>query len=506
MQNNIIQWLENSADRFPDKIAVADKDKSYTYRELLDRAKRIGSFLAPAVKKGDIIPVFMEKSVEAIAAFMGIVYAGCGYTVLDVKQPAFRLHQILATLEAEVLICREEEQKECVEKIDFSGKCLLFEEISAAEIDEDSLAEIRRLTLDIDPLYVMFTSGSTGVPKGVCVSHRSVIDFIECFTEIFEIGEEDVIGNQAPFDFDVSVKDIYSTLRMGATMQIIPRTYFSLPKKLLDFLCDRQVTVIIWAVSALCILTTLKAFRYKVPSALRKIMFSGEVMPVKHLNEWKRNIPNAIYVNLYGPTEITCNCTYYIIDREFDNSETLPIGGPFPNEKVFLLDEEDCLVTDTGQQGEICVSGTALALGYYNNWEQTDKVFVQNPLNTKYLEMIYRTGDLGAYGENGELYFHSRKDFQIKHMGHRIELSEIDIAIGENEEIVRACTIYDEERGKIVSFYQGEGLDEKGLIQRISRKLPDFMHPNVLIRVEEMPLNKNGKIDRKQLMELYRNK
>lgn len=503
MQNSVVQWLENAANRFPDKLAFADKEKGYTYRELQDRAKRIGSFLAPIVEKGSVIPVYMEKCVEAIAVFMGIVYAGCGYTVLDEKQPSFRLHQILDTLGAKFIICREEELAD-TERLDFSGKRLSYETMCAAEIDEAALAAIRRQALDIDPLYAMFTSGSTGVPKGVLVSHRSVIDFIECFTDIFGISSEDVIGNQAPFDFDVSVKDIYSTLKMGATMQIIPKTYFSAPVKLLDFLCEREVTVIIWAVSALCIITTLKAFRYKVPVSLKKIMFSGEVMPIKHLNEWRRNIPDAMYVNLYGPTEITCNCTYYIIDREFENGEMLPIGIPFPNEKVFLLDDDDNLVTEAGKQGEICVSGTALSLGYYNNWNQTNKAFVQNPLNKMYLETIYRTGDMGAYSETGELYFQSRKDFQIKHMGHRIELSEIDIAIEENEEVIRACTIYDEEHSKIISFYQGE-IDKKTLVQRLSQKIPDFMKPNVLIQTDEMPLNKNGKIDRKLLMEQYKN-
>lgn len=504
MQNSILQYLEDSAARTPDKVAFADVDKSYTYRELQDKAKRIGSFLAPIVEKGDIIPVFMEKCVEAIAVFMGIAYAGCGYAVLDVKQPVFRLHQIIDTLGAKILICREEEQPEA-EKLDFQGECLSFEKMCAAEIDEAALAGIRRQALDIDPLYAIFTSGSTGVPKGVLVSHRSVIDFIECFTGIFGIEDTDIIGNQAPFDFDVSVKDIYSTLKMGATMQIIPKAYFSTPVKLLDFLCDREVTVIIWAVSALCIITTLKAFRYKVPTALRKIMFSGEVMPIKHLNEWRRNIPDAMYVNLYGPTEITCNCTYYILDREFENGEMLPIGIPFPNEKVFLLDDEDRLVTTPGKEGEICVSGTALALGYYNNWNQTNKAFVQNPLNHKYLETIYRTGDLGVYDENGELFFQSRKDFQIKHMGHRIELSEIDIAIEENQEVIRACSIYDQDHSKIVAFYQGD-IDKMALVQRMSQKIPDFMKPNVLIQVDEMPLNKNGKIDRKQLTEQYKAK
>ncbi len=501
MTTNVIQYLEQSAKMYPEKIAFADLEHSYTYGELLEKARRVGSFLAERLKPGQAVPVFMEKGVEAIAAFMGIVYAGCFYVQLDVKQPIQRLNQILDTLDAKFVITRAEEA-EAAESLGYAKNCLIYEEICKTGIKEEALNQIMAQVLDINPLYAVFTSGSTGVPKGVLVSHRSVIDFIEHFTEIFKITKEDVIGNQAPFDFDVSVKDIYSTLKTGATMQIIPRKFFLAPVDLLDFLCSREVTTIIWAVSALCVITALKAFRYKVPAKLSKIMFSGELMPVNHLNEWRKNIPQAMYVNLYGPSEITCNCTYYIIDREYDNGEILPIGIPFPNEKVFLLGENDNLIKEPDEKGEICVSGTALALGYYNDKEQTDAVFVQNPLNHNYRETIYRTGDLGMYNEEGELFFISRKDFQIKHMGHRIELSEIELAIERIKGIVRVCCIYDEKKDKIIAFYQGAA-DNRTIFEGLSNVLPSFMIPNNFISVDEMPLSKNGKIDRNALMELY---
>ncbi len=501
MTVNVIQYLERSAERYPEKTAFADLEHSYTYSELLEKARRIGSFLAGRIEIGQAVPVFMDKGVEAVAAFLGIACAGGFYVMLDIQQPVQRLNQILDTLDAKYVITGKKEA-EASEQLGYTENCFIYEEICGTEIREEALTRIRSQMLDINPLYAVFTSGSTGVPKGVLVSHRSVIDFIEHFTEIFEINGEDVIGNQAPFDFDVSVKDIYSTLKAGATMHIIPRKFFLAPVKLLDFLCSREVTTIIWAVSALCVVTTLKAFRYKVPKKLSKIMFSGELMPVNHLREWRRNIPQAMYVNLYGPTEITCNCTYYIIDREYDNGEMLPIGIPFPNEKVFLLDEQDELVTEPDKKGEICVCGTALALGYYNDEKQTDAVFVQNPMNHNYKEMIYRTGDLGMYNEKSELIFISRKDFQIKHMGHRIELSEVELAIERIKDIVRVCCIYDEGKGKIIAFYQG-GADEKSIFAGLSKELPSFMIPNRFIAVEEMPLNKNGKIDRNALMELY---
>lgn len=501
MNRSILDYLEESEERYPKKIAFADVNTSCTYQELVQRARKIATALSRRVKPGQPVPVFMDKSVDTICLFMGVVYAGCFYVLLDTKQPKARIQQILETLRAEVLITTKDYDKDR-EGLDILQSVYELQELEKEEADEDRLSDIRKNALDIDPLYGIFTSGSTGVPKGVVISHRSVIDFIDHFTEIFNIDSEDVIGNQAPWDFDVSVKDIYSTLKTGATMQIIPKQYFSFPGKLIDYLCERQVTTLIWAVSALCIITTLKGFDYRIPYQIQKVMFSGEVMPIKHLNRWRQAIPDAMYVNLYGPTEITCNCTYHIIDREYQPGESLPIGNAFPNEKVFLLDENNQLVSGPGKQGEICVSGTALALGYFNNPEQTNRAFVQNPLNPWYLETIYRTGDMGFYNERYELCFSSRKDFQIKHMGHRIELGEIESAMDRVEQVGRACCIYHEEKSKILMFYEG-AIEKRQLMKDLREILPAFMLPNKYYPVDKLPMTKNGKIDRKLLLQTY---
>ena len=501
MKQNILQYLEECKKRFPNKTAFEDIKEKCTYSELISDAEVIGSFIAKKTGLRTPIPIFMDKSVKAIKCFMGAVYAGCFYVMLDPRQPAARLKHILNVLEAKIIVADKEYEEE-IASLEFEGEVFYYTEVIQGQRDSDVLKGIRSQVYDVDPLYSIFTSGSTGIPKGVVVSHRSVIDFIEHFTEIFDITDRDIIGNQAPFDFDVSVKDIYSTLKAGATMQILPKQYFSIPMKLLDRLCEKGVTTIIWAVSAMCIITTLKGFQYKIPYTLKKIMFSGEVMPIKHLNQWMDNIPDAMYVNLYGPTEITCNCTYHVVDRRYEQGEVLPIGKPFPNEKVFLLDEKEKLIDKQGGIGEICVSGTALSLGYYNNPEQTRKAFVQNPIHSKYMETIYRTGDLGFYNERGELCFASRKDFQIKHMGHRIELGEIELVMGKNERIDRVCCIYDEKKNKILAFYVGD-IEKKEIVREISRELPGFMLPNVFIRIENMPITKNGKIDRKELMYQY---
>lgn len=496
---NVLEYLENSAKEYPEKTAIEDMYGRCSYKELLVNAKCIGTSLIKKEPPGKPVAVFMEKSVEALTAFMGIVYAGCFYILINPEQPPFRIQQILQVSGAECIITHNNAE-ELLLNTGFNGQVLSYHELLNNGIDEGYLQQIRDRAQDIDPLYCNFTSGSTGVPKGVLVSHRSVIDFMEYFPSLFSITKADIIGNQAPFDFDVSVKDIYSTLKVGATMVIIPKKLFSIPMQLLDYLCEKKVTTLIWAVSALCMITQLKGFTYKVPEAVNKVLFSGEAMPVKHLKIWQKYLPKASYVNLYGPTEITCNCTYYRITREFELDESLPIGRAFPNEKVFLLDEEDKEITTPLVSGELCVSGTALALGYYNNAEQTRKAFVQNPLNTHYIETIYRTGDLAFYDADGELCFAGRKDFQIKHMGHRIELEEIELIINSYPNIQRACCVFDTKKNRIAAFYVGS-LEGKELQQKMQESLPVYMIPTIYYSLPELPITANGKIDRKKLLE-----
>ncbi len=426
------------------------------------------------------------------------MYAGGFYVYLNPDLPASRLQKIIKIANIKTVMANDN-SFEIASQLSSDVRVLKIDSISNESIDETRLLTIRKKALDVHPLYANFTSGSTGEPKGVLVSHRSVIDFIDIFDEQFSITKEDIIANQAPFDFDVSVKDIYSFIKTGATLLIVPKKLFSSPAKLLDYLCDNNATTLIWAVSALCLITTFHGLDYKVPEKVDKILFSGEVMPLKHVKQWVEHLPDAIFVNLYGPTEITCNCTYHVLDKSLNYEKQIPIGKPFDNEEVFLLDDNNNLITVEEKVGEICVKGTALSLGYYNNQEQTNKYFMQNPLNDKYIDMIYKTGDLGYIGKDGEFYFSGRKDFQIKHMGHRIELEEIELEINKEEKIERACCVYDSEKSRLYGFYIGK-IEPKELHEKLKAKLPVFMIPNSLKQIDEFPLNKNGKINRKELL------
>ena len=496
MKFTILDYLEETAARYPDKIAFADVNTSVTWSEFVNRAKEKAAVISKYFEPGKAVPVMIEKSVKTLEYFFGALYAGCFYSYFDSTFPDSRLNSMIETLELKYIIADSRFEKKLA---GLKINPLFYKNL---EEEKAEYSDNRRLAIiDTDAVYANFTSGSTGTPKAVVVSHRSVIDFISVFTEIFGIKAEDNIANQAPFDFDVSVKDIFSGVFTGASVHLVPKMYFSFHTMLLDYLEQREITVLIWAVSALCLVSSMDGFDYKVPSKLRMIMFSGEVMPIKQLEIWKKFVPNAEYINLYGPTEITCNCTYFRIPKDADLSaytKGVPMGIPFPNERILLLDENNSLITQPDTEGEVCVSGTCVALGYYNS-EKTAEVFVQNPLNKATFERIYKTGDLATLGKDGIFYYIGRKDTQIKHMGHRIELGEIENAISQHANITRACCIFAD--NKITAFYIGKETDKKEIVTLLKSSLPVYMVPSEFLYIEEFPLTKNGKIDKKALME-----
>ena len=321
--------------------------------------------------------------------------------------------------------------------------------------------------------------------------------YINSVSKVLELNDSDVLGNQSPLDYIAAVRDIYLPIKTGASTVIIPKNEFAMPTKLFESLNEYKVTALCWSVAGIELPAKLGAFDIIKPEYLKKVIFSGSVMPCKYLKIWQQNLPQVKYINQYGPTEATASCTDYVVDKPVDNDTVLPIGKPYENYRIILLNE-DGTQTKQGEIGEICVSGPCVTLGYYGAKEKTDEVFVQNPLNKNYREIIYKTGDLGHLDEDGVLYFHGRKDRQIKHMGHRIELSEIEETAKQIPGITDCCSLYYKEKEHLYLFYTGDAAS-KDIVLHFRSQMPAFMVPRKLINLDSMPTLPNGKIDMQSL-------
>lgn len=501
MQNHVLKYLNEIVKKVPDKTAYSDGTVSLTFREVYAQSRSVGSFL---YKKGIYkkpVVVFMQRAPREIAAFFGVITGGDFYVPVDEEMPAGRIQLILDNVKSPLVIC-DETTAEKAKAFDLKGgEIVLYDDMIGIGIEDEALERIYRSAVDTDPIYIVFTSGSTGVPKGVAACHRSVIDYIEQLSEVLAFDGNTVFGSQTPLYFDACLKELYPTLKFGATTYLIPRSCFSFPVALVEYLNRYQINTICWVVSALTMVSAFDTFQTVKPEYLRTVAFGSEVFPIKQFRRWREALPEATFTNLYGPTECTGMCCYYRVEREFADDEAIPIGRPFENREVLLLTADGRLAGE-GEEGDICVRGTALTLGYYNDPVRTAEAFVQNPLNTAYPELIYRTGDIGRRNEKGELVFVSRKDFQIKHMGHRIELGEIEVNVDMLPEIRMSACIYDTKKGKIVLYFVGD-ISEKELTAALKTKLPRYMLPNRIFRIESMPLTANGKIDRVTLKRSY---
>ncbi|MBR4422636.1 MAG: amino acid adenylation domain-containing protein [Mailhella sp.] len=480
---NVAEWLHDSARRFPDKVAFSDGRFSYTYAELDEASRRIASELARRGLFKKPVLVLLDKEPRAIAAFMGCAYSGNFYVPVDLEMPRERLDKIREKLVPAAEIS--------------SGN---FADFAESSLDENLLQDALSRQTDSDLLYVLYTSGSTGVPKGVALQHRAVIDYLDIVIRRFGFDEKLVHGQAVPFVFAGSLLPIYTTIACGGSNYLIPRTTLMFPAKTIDFLNKYRCNAIYWVPTSYGIIAKSGILDKRRPEYLEKCFFVGEIMSNSVLNAWRRRLPEPLYVNVMGPTEIAGTCVHYIVDRDFADDEPLPVGKPYGNVDVFLLDDSNRLCKN-GETGEICLRGSILSCGYYNDPERTAQVFVQNPLNREYPETIYRTGDLGYWNERGELMFLGRRDFQIKHAGHRIELGEIEAAATSLEGVELCACVYDTAVPQIVLFYCGAA--EAGDIRSgLKAKLQPYMIPGRMEKIGSMPRTASGKISRVALKEL----
>lgn len=518
IQRNVLEYLEKTAQRLPDKVAFADEKESLTFGELMKKARCLGTYIMEKTEcRNAPVIVITGRTAVSIAGFMGVLYSGNFYAPVDNKMPAARMLSIAEQLRPAAVVFAEKDRKaaetlvesfvEAVEK-----NCKGDETVTAPPLiamsdgfvcaENTEMIERRMAAvIDTDPVYAIFTSGSTGKPKGIVISHRSVIDFTEWFASAGNFTSDDIMGNQAPFYFDLSVKDVYTTLKCGATSYIIPKKLFMFPVMLMEFLQEKKVTALVWATSAFHLVANSGVLEERSIDTLRTVMLGGEALYAKQLNKWRRAMPEVRYVNLYGPTEVTVDCTWYPIEREFDDTEVIPVGKACANKEVFLLDEKHrpCV---PGQPGEICVRGSGLARGYFGEWEKTESVFIQDPRNPYYPEIIYCTGDIAVQDENGDFRFVSRKDGQIKHMGYRIELGEIETTLSGISGLDEIACVFNADTDRIICVFTG-AIDDKTLAKSARAALPKYMIPNIYVKPDVMPHNANGKIDRPELKKRY---
>ena len=504
MQINVLEYFEKGAARnCGDKMAVIESDRRFTFKEIERFAKNCAALILRRTSGlRQPIPVFLPKSAANIAADLGILYSGNAYANLDIKSPPQRLKGMLDNLDAAVIVTSAAHAAPLRALGIADDKLLLIEQAMVPETLYDNALLLRRLDaiIDTDPYCIIHTSGSTGIPKGVALNHRSTIDWADWAFDRLGLDGSEVMGSLAPIYFDAYTLEFCMMIAKGATWVVIPDTCATFPVKLVQFLETQPINFIFWVPTIMVNIANQDLLAKTRLDRIKKVFFIGEVFPMRHLNYWRRHLPDAMFVNLYGPIEITVACTYFIVDREFADDEKLPVGFPCRNTDILILNDQNQLAK-VDEPGEICVRGSSLALGYYNNPERTAKGFVQNPLNPHYPEWIYRTGDSGFWNSRGEIMFLGRKDFQIKHLGYRIELGEIEHAALQVDGIRNCCVVYNQNKREITMFYEcDKELSAAFMRERLLVALPKYMLPTVFNWMELMPRNPNGKIDRAKLV------
>lgn len=507
MENNYmssVQLLERAADLYGTSAAFRDSEGSVSFIELKEKSRSAATGIMSRVKTGRTRPVmvYLPKSIKSIITFMGSMYAGSPYVPMDYNVPMARFAATAENLKPAAVVTDADGAKK-LRDADIQCEILIFDDIVSPDKNDELIDAVLDTTTDLDAAYIMYTSGSTGTPKGVTISHRAVLDYTKWFTDTFDITAESIIGMQSAFHFDNSVFDMFAALYTGCTTVIIPEILFMYPEKLFDFMKDEKISVIFWVPTVMISVANSGVLKEKKLENLKLILFAGEVMPIRQLNEWIEAYPQCKFVNMYGPTEATDIVLYYVVDREYSLNETLPIGIPCANMKALVLDEngKQC---KKGEQGELCIGGSGIAMGYWNSPDITKKAFIQNPLNDKYYERIYKTGDLVYEAEDGNIMFIGRADSQIKLRGNRIELGDIEAAASAMPDIKSCCAMFDHEKEEIYLFLETDAqIVQRKFNMQLKKYIPAYMAPQKIISMSAFPHTPSGKIDRQTLKKNY---
>ncbi|MBK8870705.1 MAG: AMP-binding protein [Elusimicrobia bacterium] len=468
--------------------------------------------LVRGVKKGDVIAIAHTKQPLAYALMLAGIRLGVTYVIIDVASPATRLHRILDISKPSHLFFDDPGDQKAMSDLAEKQGCPLWllEEATLPEVTDADRTEQHRLSRLVDGsciAYIMFTSGSTGVPKGVAITHQNVLHFIAWGQERFGITEKDNFANLSPMFFDNSVFDFFVGLFSGASLSPVRREVLTNPYELVPYVGRMGCTVWFSVPSLLIYLMTMKALTPGSLPALRTIVFGGEGYPKVELKKlYDLFSRQATLVNVYGPTECTCICSSHSLGADdFIDLEGLPtLGFLNPNFDYRIFDEQGRDAT----RGELCLIGPNVGAGYFNDPELTGSVFRTLMDSNRFMKRMYCTGDQ-VREVNGRLDFIGRKDNQIKHLGYRIELEEIECALLKLTHVHQAAVVYHRVNaayGKLVAYVaSSEPLDGGDLLKALARSLPDYMVPSKVFVMSKLPINPNGKVDRLTLREMLDN-
>lgn len=490
-----------------DAVALVSEAGSLTYRELDEQSDAFAHWLAEeGIANGDVISISGEKEPKAIVAILGALKIGVTYSVFDPESPAARLSKIFQRCKPALVFCRDTS----IDTVRETGfKAVDFSSIDTSKCDESRRSEVRNRMSTVGagtPAYIMFTSGSTGFPKGATMTHQNVLNLIDWSLTTYGFSRDDVLTSVNPLYFDNSVFDLYSSLFSGASLALFDAATVRNPGKLLKLIDQFKCTSWFSVPSMLMYLQSMRAFRKDTFKTIKRIIFGGEGYPRARLKELFDTYADRItFYNVYGPTECTCICSSYEVSAaDFSDLQGfLPLGELIPNFDYIVVDEELRQVAE-GETGELVLRGPNVGLGYFNDPERTQASFIQNPVQDAYPEKVYRTGDLVFVSrEDGKIWIVGRADNQIKHMGYRIELEEIENALSCVESVKQCAVVHCEIRAlsQIVAFVQTDrqSPDEGAIREALQALIPPYMIPTRFEFVRVLPTNANGKLDRKRL-------